>query len=130
MDRRAVGRTHDLAVAEQGAGDALQFIRYAPLVKQQGANVIAACPPSLARLLASCPGVDSVFTSGQPAPRFDVHAWLASLPGIFGTSLDTIPAQVPYLTPSAESCERWHRELADRRRSKSGSPGTAVRPTS
>ncbi len=75
------GRTI-LLCAEQGAGDALQFIRYASLVKQQGANVIAACPPSLARLLASCPGVDSVFTSGQPAPRFDVHAWLASLPGI------------------------------------------------
>ncbi len=104
------GRTI-LLRSEQGLGDAMQFVRYAELVKGQGGRVIVECVASLARLLASCPGVDGVHVKGQPLPPFDVHIPLLSLPGIFGTSLDNIPVQVPYLFPDPELLAQWKEEL-------------------
>jgi tetratricopeptide (TPR) repeat protein len=96
---------------EQGMGDMLQFIRYAELVKQQGATVIAEVPPPLTRLAASCPGVDSVIEAGGPAPHFDVYLPLLSLPGVFRTSLATVPAKIPYLSPDEQSVAHWKAEL-------------------
>ena len=52
--------------SEQGFGDALQFIRYAPRVKQHGGTVLVECKAPLARLLASCPGVDRVIPAENP----------------------------------------------------------------
>lgn len=49
-----------LLVSEQGLGDTLQFIRFAPLVKGRAGRVELACPAPLTRLLAACPGVDRV----------------------------------------------------------------------
>src|SRR5208283_1608123 len=72
---------------EQGLGDVIQFIRYAPLVKQAGARVLVECPKPLVRLLAGCRGVDELIGRGDDLPPFDTHAPLLSLPGIFGTSL-------------------------------------------
>jgi FkbM family methyltransferase len=91
------GRTI-LLWAEQGFGDTLQFVRYAPLVKARGAGqVILLAQPALARLLTGAKGVDSVVTEGTPHPRFDCHAPLLSLPRLFGTTVETIPADCPYL---------------------------------
>jgi Tfp pilus assembly protein PilF len=104
------GRTI-LLRCEQGMGDMLQFIRYAELVKQQGATVIVEAPHPLMRLLASCPGVDSVIEAGGPAPHFDVYLPLLSLPGIFRTSLATVPARIPYLSPDEQSVAHWKAEL-------------------
>jgi Flp pilus assembly protein TadD len=104
------GRTI-LLQAEQGLGDTLQFARYAPLVEQHGGKVLLTCQPALFRLLATCPGVDRLLTTGSPLPDFDVQAPLLSLPGIFRTDLATIPAQVPYLSADPELEHRWRREL-------------------
>jgi tetratricopeptide (TPR) repeat protein len=97
---------------EQGIGDTLQFIRYAPLPRQCGAVVLVACPASLVPLLRSCPGVAQVIGHGAPPPEFDCHAALLSLPRLLGTTLATVPANVPYLSADAELAERWRRELA------------------
>ena len=83
--------------AEQGFGDCLQFIRYAPLVAAQGATVVVECPLPLAGLVASCTGVSNVIPRGAPLPPFDLHAPLMSLPGLLATRADTIPAKTPYL---------------------------------
>ncbi len=84
--------------SEQGFGDTLQFVRYAPMVKSLGAGqVVLLTQPALVRLLAGAPGLDSVATEGAPSPRFDCHAPLLSLPRLFGTTLETIPAECPYL---------------------------------
>src|SRR5205085_2009569 len=90
-----------LLYAEQGLGDTLQFVRYAPLVKQRGGTVLVECPASLVPLLSSCPGIDRAVAKDSTLPDFDVHAALMSLPGILGTTLATVPAVVPYLFADA-----------------------------
>ena len=92
---------------EQGLGDDVQFIRYAALVKKRGGTVCVAAPPSLVELFGSCPGVDRVVPEDQPLPPFDVHAPLMSLPGVFATTLETVPAVVPYLSADPARVERW-----------------------
>jgi tetratricopeptide (TPR) repeat protein len=104
------GRTI-LIHAEQGFGDVLQFIRYAPLVKARGGTVLVECPAALHPLLARCRGIDRLLPQKAPLPPFDVHAPLMSLPGIFGTTVDTIPADCPYLAVPYELVEHWRREL-------------------
>ena len=106
------GRTI-LLHAEQGLGDTLQFIRYAPLVKASGkGRVLVECQQRLADLIATCPGIDQVIGHGSPLPEFDVHAPLLSLPYIFSTDLGTIPANVPYLSADAERVKFWREELS------------------
>ncbi len=83
---------------DQGLGDAIQFIRYAHLLKERGARVIVDCPPPLQRLLAGQPYVDQVFDSQQERVAWDYFAPLMSLPHLFATTLETIPSQVPYLS--------------------------------
>lgn len=73
------GRTI-LLWAEQGLGDTLQAIRFAPLVKQQGGTVVVRCPEKLTRLLSGCPGIDCLVPIDAPLPAYDVQAPLLSLP--------------------------------------------------
>lgn len=89
-----------LLYSEQGLGDTLQFIRYAPLVKARGVRVVVVCDPSLETLLASCAGIDDLVTSDKALSDFDAYVLMMSLPHRFGTRLDTIPS-APYLTPTA-----------------------------
>ena len=81
-----------LLFAEQGLGDTLQFVRYAPIVKQTGATVLVQCPGPLHRLLATCAGIDCLVAEGGEPPGFQVQSSLLSLPWVFGTTLATIPA--------------------------------------
>lgn len=99
------GRTL-LLYAEQGLGDAIQFSRYLPLVAGRGGRVVLECPPELVRLFsASFPQI-SILPKGTPLPPFDLQASLPSLPAIFATTLETIPATIPYLiVPSTAEAE-------------------------
>ena len=90
------GRTL-LLTWEQGYGDTLMFLRFAPLAKALGGKVLLEVQPLLADVAATCPGIDLVVPHGQPLPSFDVHASLLSLPYLLGLGLDTIPADIPYL---------------------------------
>jgi tetratricopeptide (TPR) repeat protein len=100
------GRTI-LLWCEQGLGDAIQFVRYAALVKEKGGRVVLECPAQLTALLANCSGVDAVVAEGEPLPPFDVQASLLSLPGLFGTTPDTVPGTVPYLAPEPARATLW-----------------------
>ena len=82
--------------AEQGLGDTLQFVRYAPLVAELGADVVLVVQPALKRLLAETPGVRQVLAVGEALPPCDVFSPLLSLPGLFGTTLASIPPPLPY----------------------------------
>ncbi|MEE2933734.1 MAG: tetratricopeptide repeat protein [Pseudomonadota bacterium] len=83
--------------AEQGHGDAIQFIRYAQLVKERVGRVVISCRQSLLRLFSCVDGVDEVTVGDKPL-HADCHAPLMSLPYIFKTQLQTIPSQVPYIS--------------------------------
>ena len=83
---------------EQGFGDTLMFLRFAPLAKAMGGTVLLEVQPPLAELAATCPGIDRVVLPGEPPPSVDFHASLLSLPFIFNTGLDTIPLSIPYLS--------------------------------
>jgi Flp pilus assembly protein TadD len=96
--------------ADHGLGDTLQFIRYAALVQERGGRVIVACRKAIAGLLESCPGVAQVVAEGSLLPEFAVYAPVTSLPMIFGTTLDSVPARVPYLTANATLVDRWRPE--------------------
>ncbi len=106
--------------AEQGLGDTLQFVRYAPLVAARGARVILECQPPLVRLLQSMPGIDVVVPAGETLPSFDWHCPLMSLPLAFGTRLNTVPAHIPYLEADERLAEIWQQRLGGERRRKVG----------
>lgn len=98
---------------EQGFGDTLQFIRYARLVKEQGGRVVVLCQPPLVRLISRCEGVDLAFDglSGFE-PECHVHAPLLSLPYLLGTTVETIPARVPYLVAAPAQVAHWRTVIA------------------
>ncbi|MBU6456369.1 MAG: tetratricopeptide repeat protein [Bradyrhizobium sp.] len=96
--------------AEQGFGDTIQFVRYAPLLAGQGATVICEVQPELTPLLSQLDDV-SVIAKGEALPAFDLHCPLLSLPLAFGTRLETIPADVPYLAPRADRVAHWRERL-------------------
>jgi tetratricopeptide (TPR) repeat protein len=104
------GRTI-LLHAEQGFGDALQFVRYATLVAARGAEVVLEVPPPLTALLAPIEGVARVIGRGEPLPAFDCHCPLLSLPLAFKTTLATIPTRVPYLFASEDRTFKWRQRL-------------------
>jgi Flp pilus assembly protein TadD len=104
------GRTI-LIHAEQGLGDTLQFIRYIPLVRERGGRVIMMCQPPLLRLLAGVPGIERLMPHGDPPPEFHLHVPLLSLPRLFGTTLESVPARVPYLHAEPQLVEAWRDRL-------------------
>jgi tetratricopeptide (TPR) repeat protein len=111
-DGEPLGGRTILLHAEQGLGDTFQFVRYAPLVKARGGTVVLRCQPSLVKVLAGAPGVDALAPENAPLPAFDVQAPLLSLPLIFRTSDDSIPAAVPHLSPDPARVARWGTRLA------------------
>jgi tetratricopeptide (TPR) repeat protein len=96
---------------EQGLGDTIQFIRYAALVKERAGRVVVECQAPLVRILKTCPGIDQVVARGEALPEFDSHTPLLRLMGLFTTTLETIPASIPYLAAEAARTERWRERL-------------------
>ncbi|MBP7340427.1 tetratricopeptide repeat protein, partial [Niveispirillum sp.] len=97
---------------EQGVGDALQFVRYLPVLKARGFTVILECNSQLVRLLGRMAGVDQVIGRFQPLPPHDAHISLLSLPHLLGARIDTIPADVPYLATEPELQAHWADRLS------------------
>jgi tetratricopeptide (TPR) repeat protein len=96
-----------LLSAEQGFGDAIQFVRYASLIAKRGAAVIVECQKELASLLATVEGVQQVVVRGEPLPEFNIWCPLLSLPLLFDTTLETIPAQIPYMHANQPLAQKW-----------------------
>jgi tetratricopeptide (TPR) repeat protein len=108
------GRTL-LVHAEQGLGDTIQFARYLPRVAGQGGRVLFECQKPLVGLIGRLRGLpDSVqiVAAGEKLPPYQVQVPLMSLPLTFGTSLETIPADIPYLSADTARLAAWRRELA------------------
>jgi tetratricopeptide (TPR) repeat protein len=100
--------------SEQGLGDTLQFIRYLPLVADMGGRIYLRCQKELLRLLASFPHISRIISDAEELPEFDVYSPLLSLPLMFRTTLLSIPADVPYIQPSADLAKSWEARLGSR----------------
>jgi Flp pilus assembly protein TadD len=118
-DQELNGRTI-LLHSEQGFGDTLQFVRYAPLVAARGAEVHLLVQRALKSLLSGFPGVKAVYAKDDPLPDFDFHCSLMSLPGAFSTELETIPDTVPYVRATEAKVRNWRSELASIEKLKIG----------
>jgi len=101
--------------AEQGLGDTLQFVRYAPLLAARGAKIVLEAQAPLVRLLSRMPGVAAVIARKEPLPAYDFHCPLLSLPLACGTGLATVPAEVPYIAAAAADIAAWRARLPQRR---------------
>lgn len=120
-DGSPLGEKTLLLCCEQGLGDTLHFVRYARVVKQQfGGRVVFVSQPPLLPLLSRTAGIDKLVSQKDDPPQFDVWAPLLSLPGMLGTRLETIPADVPYLFADEQLVEKWRRKLAGDSRFKIG----------
>jgi tetratricopeptide (TPR) repeat protein len=100
-----------LLFSEQGLGDTLQFCRYVPLMHPGAKIVLEVEQPSL-RLLSRLPGVTTILARGDELPPFDLQCPLMSLPRAFRTTLDSIPADTPYLFADDAAVAVWRARLA------------------
>jgi Flp pilus assembly protein TadD len=103
------GRTV-LLTHEEGFGDTLQFLRYAPLLARLGARVLAWVPGPLVRLMQTAPGITAVFTGDGAPPPFDFHCPFVSLPRAFQTTVATVPHE-PYLAADPALVASWAKRL-------------------
>jgi Tfp pilus assembly protein PilF len=100
-----------LLIGDQGYGDTIQFARYIPMVAQRFDEVFLGCSAEMAPLLARIPGVSRSFHRWNEIPGHAAYCRLSSLALIFRTTLETIPNQVPYLTPDPSRVSWWENWL-------------------
>jgi tetratricopeptide (TPR) repeat protein len=92
-------------------GDMLQMCRYALLARDAGARVVLAASARLCRLLGSLGDGITVVSDADKLPPFDEHCPLMSLPLAFGTTVETIPAAIPYLHADSDRTAAWQARL-------------------
>lgn len=105
---------------EQGLGDTLMALRYVPLLARQGARVVLQMPAALADMAAGVPGANSVVVEGGALPPFDLQCPMMSLPLAFGTTLQDVPREIPYLYAPESRQAAWRERLGPHRRPRIG----------
>lgn len=108
------GRTL-LVHAEQGLGDTIQFARYIPILRQDGAEVVFACDPALVPLFRNQPGFGPVVPRTERLPGFDCWIDQMSLPRLLGTTATTVPMPGFYLLAEPTRQLGWLRRLTELR---------------
>jgi tetratricopeptide (TPR) repeat protein len=101
-----------LLVGDQGYGDTIQFSRYIPMVAERCHEVILGCSAEIISLLKRIPGVAHTHHRWNEIPGHAAHCRLSSLPGLFHTTADTIPADFPYITPDPARAADWAERLS------------------
>ncbi len=95
---------------EQGLGDAIQFVRYLPMLKRKGCKITVACDPLLLDLFKLLDGIENVISEDEALKNqgeYDFNISLLSLPYYFRTTLETVPANVPYIKIADSKKEEW-----------------------
>ncbi|PKN03456.1 hypothetical protein CVU75_02200 [Candidatus Dependentiae bacterium HGW-Dependentiae-1] len=108
-----------LVVGENGFGDTIQFIRFVPYLKKQGAYVIVQAQKPLKALFSLCTYIDQVITKGDPIPSVDCMTSVMSLPYYFPITQKTIPNK-PFLTTPISLTQEWKKYLAQDKKFKVG----------
>ncbi len=105
-----------ILIHEQGLGDSIQFLRYASLVLSERAakRVILKLPDALHPLLQTLPDGILLAKNDAPVPAFDFYCSMLSLPGAFGTTLETVPSPIPYLSSDPLMRKKWRSRLGQK----------------
>lgn len=120
LDLSQVAGRHVLIAGEQGNGDILQFVRYAPLLIARGAKVSLWVYRNLIPLLSAMPGLEAVVGPDDDKPAHDLLTPMLSLPLAFGTELSSVPANVPYLRVPPDLTAAWKQRLGPTTRPRIG----------
>jgi len=97
---------------EQGAGDNIQFLRYAALIRERNGVPVILSPPGMKRLLSGLAGDPEILEPGDQASELACEIAVLSLPALAGTTVETIPSVVPYLHADPGSTARWAKKLS------------------
>ncbi|MFZ0452251.1 MAG: tetratricopeptide repeat protein [Ignavibacteriaceae bacterium] len=111
-----------LVYAEQGLGDAIQFVRYLPMLKEKGCYLFFECGKEFREIL-SPDYYDEIIERNlikTPEIEFDYELPLLSLPAYFDTNINNIPNNVPYLNVDKELIEKWSKIVYDNEKVKIG----------
>jgi Tfp pilus assembly protein PilF len=105
---------HFVVYEEQGLGDIIQFCRYLPVLEQKGANVTFKVKSNLHALLQTMDSKTSLNTRLPEENIIDFESPLMSLPLALKTTVETIPAQIPYLYADDQRKKRWNEKLGNK----------------
>ncbi len=101
-----------LVICEQGFGDCFQFARYLPLVRERVAAVVIGSGPEIRSIMTNVAGETyETQERWEKLPPFHYQIAISSLPMVFGTTLETIPAKVPYLSADPAKAAAWRTRL-------------------
>jgi len=102
---------------EQGFGDAIQCVRFLPLLKTQKGvrDIILVCQAPLKKLFSSITCIDHLLDENEfrKAEIHGIDYWMfiMSLPLCFNVTSATLPNQLPYLSPSQAAQNKWKDRL-------------------
>ena len=105
---------HFVVYEEQGLGDIIQFCRYLPVLEQKGANVTFKVKSNLHALLQTMDSKTSLNTRLPEENKIDFELPMMSLPLALKTTVETIPAQIPYLYADDQRKKRWNEKLGNK----------------
>ncbi len=122
LEQKALAGKTVLLCPEGGLGDTLLFIRFAQLLKQHGATIIAIVQKPLVQLCSLCPYLDNVIAHHEQLtpPPYHARATYMSLPSIMALNDQQMAPCVPYLVAQPELVTEWKKKLADDRSFKIG----------
>ena len=109
--RESLAARSILVVGEQGLGDAIQMLRYVPLLASQASLVLLRIDPGVAPLMAELPRNCRWDSPASPPPPTDFQVPLMSLPLAFGTTLRTVPTPIPYVKADPARAGTWRKRL-------------------
>jgi Flp pilus assembly protein TadD len=101
-----------LLIADQGYGDVIQFARYIPWAARRCPDIAVACSSEIRPVVTQQPGGATTFDHWENQPDFLVYCALSSLPRLAGTTLQTIPAPIPYLRADPAKLAAWNERLS------------------
>lgn len=105
---------------EQGFGDSIQFVRFAKVLKEKGADVVLVTKPQLYDLFKFNFPDMTVLNADQQLPPYHYHVALMDLPKCFNTTIDTIPYPTPYLDVSEGMKQQWKAILGPKTKKRIG----------
>jgi len=105
---------------EDGIGDVFFWLRYAYLFKKQGARVILETRGFLVPLLSQCPYIDKLVAKGHTLPVFDFQVYIGGSFRVLRTTLESIPADIPYMYAHKTLARKWQERLSDDKKFKIG----------